>query len=107
MASAINAISSMASGAVNLDSVASSAVTTNPTSTDGAPFADLMKDSINQVNELQDQAQVAVQGLMTGSGVDVHQAMIATQKATMAFELSLSVRNKAIQAYQSVMGMQF
>ena len=52
-------------------------------------------------------AQKAVAGLMTGSGVDVHQAMIATEKASMAFELSLAVRNKAIQAYQTVMGMQF
>ena len=45
--------------------------------------------------------------MMTGSGADVHQAMIATQKASMAFELALAVRNKAVQAYQSVMGMQF
>jgi flagellar hook-basal body complex protein FliE len=44
---------------------------------------------------------------MAGSGVDVHQAMIATQKASMAFELALAVRNKAVQAYQQVMGMQF
>jgi flagellar hook-basal body complex protein FliE len=44
---------------------------------------------------------------MTGTGVDVHQAMIATQKADMAFELALAVHNKAVQAYQSVMGMQF
>jgi flagellar hook-basal body complex protein FliE len=44
---------------------------------------------------------------MTGSGVDVHQAMIAAQKASMAFELALSVRNKAVQAYQQVIGMQF
>jgi flagellar hook-basal body complex protein FliE len=44
---------------------------------------------------------------MTGAGVDVHQAMIATQKAEMAFELALSVRNKAVQAYQQVMSMQF
>jgi flagellar hook-basal body complex protein FliE len=39
--------------------------------------------------------------------VDVHQAMIATQKASTAFELALAVRNKAVQAYQSVIGMQF
>jgi len=37
----------------------------------------------------------------------VHRAMIATEKASMAFELSLAVRNKAVQAYQSVIGMQF
>jgi flagellar hook-basal body complex protein FliE len=72
-----------------------------------APFADLLTDAIGQVNALENQAQSAVEGLMTGSGVDVHQAMIATQKASMAFELALAVRNKAVQAYQSVIGMQF
>jgi flagellar hook-basal body complex protein FliE len=72
-----------------------------------SPFADLITDAVGQVNQLEQQAQTAVTGLMTGSGVDVHQAMIATQKADMAFELVLAVHNKAIQAYQSVMGMQF
>ena len=71
------------------------------------PFADLLTDAVGQVNHLEDQARTAVQGLMTGSGVDVHQAMIATQKASMAFELALAVRNKAVQAYQQVIGMQF
>ena len=59
------------------------------------------------MNQLENQAHAAVAGLMTGSGVDVHQAMIATQKASTAFELALAVRNKAVQAYQSVIGMQF
>ena len=72
-----------------------------------APFADLLTDAVNDVNQLEDHAQKAIAGLMTGSGVDVHQAMIATQKASMAFELSLAVRNKAVQAYQQVMSMQF
>jgi flagellar hook-basal body complex protein FliE len=71
------------------------------------PFADLMTDAVGDVSQLEGQAQAAVSGLMTGSGVDVHQAMIATEKASMAFELALAVRNKAVQAYQSVMGMQF
>jgi flagellar hook-basal body complex protein FliE len=72
-----------------------------------APFSDLLTDAVGQVNQLEDQARVAVDGLMTGSGVDVHQAMIATQKASMSFELALAVRNKAVQAYQQVIGMQF
>jgi flagellar hook-basal body complex protein FliE len=76
-------------------------------SSTAAPFSDLITDSVSQVNALDAQARAAVDGLMSGSGVDVHQAMIATQKASMAFELALSVRNKAVQAYQSVMGMQF
>ncbi|MGH9606717.1 MAG: flagellar hook-basal body complex protein FliE [Terracidiphilus sp.] len=72
-----------------------------------APFSDLLTDSVNQVNQLQDQARTAIDGLMTGTGVDVSTATIAEQKSDMAFELALSVRNKAMQAYQSVMSMQF
>jgi flagellar hook-basal body complex protein FliE len=75
--------------------------------TASTPFADLLTDAVGQVNQLEDQAHQAVAGLMSGSGMDVHQAMIATQKASMAFELALAVRNKAVQAYQSVIGMQF
>ena len=71
------------------------------------PFSDLLTDAVGQVNQLEAQAHSAVAGLMTGSGVDVHQAMIATEKASMAFELALAVRNKAVQAYQQVIGMQF
>ena len=72
-----------------------------------APFADLLTDAVGAVNELETQANTAVTGLISGTGVDVHTAMIATQKASMAFELTLAVRNKAVQAYQSVIGMQF
>jgi flagellar hook-basal body complex protein FliE len=71
------------------------------------PFSELLTDAVGQVDQLESQAHAAVAGLMTGSGVDVHQAMIATQKASMAFELALAVRNKAVQAYQQVIGMQF
>ncbi len=71
------------------------------------PFSDLMTDAVGQVNQLEDQARSAVTGLMSGSGVDIHQAMIATQKESMAFEMALAVRNKAVQAYQQVIGMQF
>jgi flagellar hook-basal body complex protein FliE len=72
-----------------------------------APFADLITGAVGEVSQLEQQANAAVSGLMTGTGVDVHQAMIATEKADMSFELALAVRNKAVQAYQSVMGMQF
>jgi flagellar hook-basal body complex protein FliE len=108
MLSAMNAISAATSSTstsstagMTLPSIAS------PQQAAQTPFADLMTDTIHQVNELDDEAQEAVRGLMTGSGVDVHQAMIATENANMSFELALSVRNKAVQAYQSVMSMQF
>jgi flagellar hook-basal body complex protein FliE len=72
-----------------------------------APFGDLLKSAVTGVNALQQQAATAVTGMLQGSGVDIHDAMIATQKADMAFELALAVRNKAVAAYQQVMGMQF
>ena len=78
----------------------------SPTAGD-PPFSDLMTEAIGKVGELEGQARAAVDGLISGSGVEVHQAMIATEKASMAFEVALAVRNKAIQSYQSVMGMQF
>jgi flagellar hook-basal body complex protein FliE len=71
------------------------------------PFSNLLTDAVGQVGSLENQARATVDGLMAGSGVDVHQAMIATEKADMAFELALAVRNKAVAAYQQVMGMQF
>jgi hypothetical protein len=52
-------------------------------------------------------AQDAVTGLLSGKGVEVHEAMIATQRADLTFELALQVRNKAVSAYQQMMQMQF
>ena len=102
MTSAAQALQGLANAGVSTSGLSSGATGASPT-----PFSELLTDAVGQVSKLQDQAQTAVTGLMTGSGVDVHQAMIATEKASMAFELALSVRNKAVQAYQSVMGMQF
>ena len=78
-----------------------------PASKDETLFGDLLQDAVGKVDQLENQARAAVDGLMSGAGVDVHQAMIASEKASMAFELALAVRNKAIQSYQSVMSMQF
>ena len=72
-----------------------------------APFGGVFKSLVQDTSELSKQAQTAVSGLLSGSGADVHEAMIATQKADVAFELALQVRNKAVGAYQTMMGMQF
>lgn len=72
-----------------------------------APFADLLTEAVGQVEQYESQAKSAIEGLMSGQGVDVHQAMIATDKAETGFELVLAVRNKALAAYQQVMGLQF
>ena len=73
----------------------------------GSVFGDALKSAIGNIDGLEQQAANSVTGLLQGSGVDIHDAMIATQKADMAFELALAVRNKAVAAYQQVMGMQF
>jgi flagellar hook-basal body complex protein FliE len=109
MLSGINPMSAVTTAVQSLVTPSATALgsTGGEASAASTPFGDLLTDAIGQVNKLENQAHTAVTGLMTGSGVDVHQAMIATQKASMAFELALSVRNKAVQAYQSVIGMQF
>ena len=73
----------------------------------GVPFAGMLQTMIQQTSVLNQKASQAVTGLLSGQGVEIHDAMIATQKADMAFQLALEVRNKAVGAYQQMMGMQF
>lgn len=103
MGTAIHAISNLAADPALSMAQAAPPATGKP----AMPFSDLLSNAVGEVDSLETQAQAAVTGLMTGTGVDVHSAMIATEKASMAFELSLAVRNKAVQAYQQVMSMQF
>ncbi|WP_263385403.1 flagellar hook-basal body complex protein FliE [Granulicella arctica] len=77
------------------------------TGTAGVPFAGVMQAMMQQTATLDKKAVQSVTGLLDGSGVEVHDAMIATQKADMAFELALQVRNKAVGAYQQMLSMQF
>jgi flagellar hook-basal body complex protein FliE len=71
------------------------------------PFGGMLQSMISQTSALDTKASQAVTGLLSGQGVEIHDAMIATQKASMAFELALQVRNKAVGAYQQMMAMQF
>lgn len=73
----------------------------------GTPFGGILQSLVAQTGALDHKASQAVTGLLSGQGVEVHEAMIATQKADMAFELALQVRNKAVGAYQQMMSMQF
>lgn len=96
------AISSLSAAVSTLAPAAGSAVAGA-----GAPFGDMLKSAVDGVDGLEQQAATAVQGMLQGTGVDIHDAMIATQKADMSFEFALAVRNKAVAAYQQVMSMQF
>jgi flagellar hook-basal body complex protein FliE len=109
MVSAIQVMRSGPSGLVEDTGLSSnlSAGKENTKHVSGSGFGDLLRSTIGEVGQLEQEARMAADGLMRGTGVDVHQALIAAEKANAAFELALAMRNKAIQSYQSVMGMQF
>jgi|SRR5579885_286823 flagellar hook-basal body complex protein FliE len=73
----------------------------------GGEFVKSLQDAMSEVGNLQTEADSRVNQLLTGNGQDVHSAMIAVEKASLAFEMMVQVRNKIVQAYQQVSGMQF
>src|SRR5258705_8868514 len=73
----------------------------------GVPFAGMFQTMIQQTSSLDQKASQAATGLLNGSGVEIHDTMIATQKAVMVFVLALEVWNKTVGALQQMMGMQF
>jgi flagellar hook-basal body complex protein FliE len=73
----------------------------------GGEFVKTLQEAMSQVSQLQNEADVHVVQLLTGNSQDVHSAMIAVEKASLAFEMMTQVRNKIVQAYQQVSGMQF
>ena len=74
--------------------------------TGGASFIGAMKDSLNAVNQAQAEADDQIKMLATGQVKDLHQTMIAVEKADVSFRLLAEVRNKVIEAYREIMRMQ-
>ena len=72
----------------------------------GDTFSTVLKDSMNKVNELQLGADKAIEGLAKGEVENVHDTMIAIEKANISFNLMVQVRNKLVQAYEEVMRTQ-
>ncbi len=77
-----------------------STATTAPAS--GSGFA----DALQQVSGLTQQADGLATGIATGELTDLHQFTTAAAKASLAVELTASVRNRAVEAYQEIMRMQ-
>jgi flagellar hook-basal body complex protein FliE len=70
-------------------------------------FLGNLKDAIQQVQQMQTSAHSQVEGVLNGSGGDLNTAMIAVEKADLAFQFMMQVRNKIVQAYQDVSQMSF
>jgi len=74
--------------------------------TDGVNFSGLMKSAVNQVNETQQAAGKLKTAFEMGDpNVSLADAMIASQKASVAFQATVQVRNKLVAAYEEVMRM--
>jgi flagellar hook-basal body complex protein FliE len=70
------------------------------------PFSEFLKNSITDVNNLQLEAGKMRQQLVTGEITDIHQVMIASEKASISLQFAVQVRNKLVEAYQEIMRMQ-
>lgn len=68
-------------------------------------FGQILKNSLGQVNQLQTDAEKTAQTYAVGGPVELHQVMIATERAELAMELTMQIRNKLIQAYQEISRM--
>jgi flagellar hook-basal body complex protein FliE len=83
--------------------------TVDPSTSGAAPvgaadFGQALKDVMGSVDTASGDANAAIGRMIDGSG-DVHEAMIAMQKADMMLQLTVQIRNKLIQAYQDIMRM--
>jgi len=83
-----------------------SALTPKQTQPSGsASFGQLLQGSLDRVNRLQTEADANISDLATGKQTDIHQTMIAVEKADVSFELLMQIRNKLIAAYENIMRM--
>ncbi len=69
-------------------------------------FHSVLEGVIGHVEQSQAQAQQTVDNFLNGGNEELHSVALASQRASLEFELALQVRNKVISAYQEVMRMQ-
>ena len=65
-------------------------------------FNDVLMKQIQEVNRLQQDAELAIEDLMSGKRDDMDQVLMAKQKADVAFQMLLQVRNKMMDAFEEV-----
>ena len=73
----------------------------------GSNFSDMLGDALKEVNDLQHEANENIEGLTPKKeGVTPHNAMVALEKADVAFQLMNAIRGKIIRAYEEVIRTQ-
>lgn len=101
MSIAISSISGITPSTVTQSTGA--AVSSSPSS---GSFASALEGAIQSVEQTGQQADTAVQKFLNGEGEELHNVALSVQRASLAFDFGLQVRNKIVSAYQEVMKMQ-
>jgi flagellar hook-basal body complex protein FliE len=70
-------------------------------------FGSLLSSALQQVNQLSGGAEQQIGSMLKGGSQDMSTVMIAVEKADVAFQLMMQVRNKIVNAYQDIEKMQF
>ena len=76
------------------------------TRAEGQSFKEVLEGAVGEVQRLQSEADITIKKLVSGEIKDVTQAMVAVEKADVAFQTMMAFRNKMVQAYEEVMRMQ-
>ncbi|MBL8087813.1 MAG: flagellar hook-basal body complex protein FliE [Chthonomonas sp.] len=73
----------------------------------GEDFGQMLMDAVKEVNSAQQDARGMQSAFMAGqSGVEAHDVMISMERASIAMQLTMQVRNKVLEAYQELSRMQ-
>ena len=95
-------------GFPNFPAAAPGAGRINPGSTESeGGFGSALKQAIEQVDQLSSDSHHQAKELLQGDRQEVHNVMISVEKADVAFQLMMQVRNKIVSAYQEISRMQF
>jgi len=76
------------------------------TAPDGAGFAEILRNQLDSVIELQNVADHKTQEFALGRIEDINEVVLAVQKADIALNFALELRNKVVEAYQEISRMQ-
>ena len=99
----LRAAASMASGEV----AAPNAATAGASSTDRVDFGNILKAAVEQVSDAQQTATAKQQSFQLGeSNMSLEEVMISLQKANLAFQGMIQVRNRLVEAYKEVASLQ-
>jgi flagellar hook-basal body complex protein FliE len=72
----------------------------------GTTFSEILKDSVDKVNTMQAQADESISNLVAGRTKNIHETMLAIERADSSLKLMMQVRNKILDAYKEIMHMQ-